>query len=218
MKDKIIMLFEKYGKLFVLLCIAIAIIGIIASYLFPNESFDSSDINIEENADFKIPLTQGSVVEYNCNTGKRPMAGIQVFISKEGAEFSDGKVHYEVYNKDGSVHLGSGEQLLKDIEDGQFVYLPFKGMKECIGDIKIKFFYTGSESLAPALIANQDEIEKVSTIADGTLIKGNIKASYIYINETHPLVFDLKIMLAVFMTVFFTLESKKKQKANEAYE
>ena len=215
MKDKIILLFEKYGKLFVLLCIAI---GIIASYLFPNESFDSSDINIEENADFKIPLTQGSVVEYNCNTGKRPMAGIQVFISKEGAEFSDGKVHYEVYNKDGSVHLGSGEQLLKDIEDGQFVYLPFKGMKECMGDIKIKFFYTGSESIAPALIANQDEIEEVSTIADGTRIKGNIKASYIYINETHPLVFDLKIMLAVFMTVFFTLESKKKQKANEAYE
>lgn len=218
MKDKIILLFEKYGKLFVLLCIAIAIIGIIASYLFPNESFDSSDINIEENADFKIPLTQGSVVEYNCNTGKRPMAGIQVFISKEGAEFSDGKVHYEVYNKDGSVHLGSGEQLLKDIEDGQFVYLPFKGMKECMGDIKIKFFYTGSESIAPALIANQDEIEEVSTIADGTRIKGNIKASYIYINETHPLVFDLKIMLAVFVTVFFTLESKKKQKANEAYE
>ncbi|KAB1434389.1 hypothetical protein [Candidatus Galacturonibacter soehngenii] len=218
MKDKIILLFEKYGKLFVLLCIAIAIIGIIASYLFPNESFDSSDINIEENADFKIPLTQGSVVEYNCNTGKRPMAGIQVFISKEGAEFSDGKVHYEVYNKDGSVHLGSGEQLLKDIADGQFVYLPFKGMKECMGDIKIKFFYTGSESIAPALIANQDEIEEVSTIADGTRIKGNIKASYIYINETHPLVFDLKIMLAVFMTVFFTLESKKKQKANEAYE
>lgn len=218
MKDKIILLFEKYGKLFVLLCIAIAIIGIIASYLFPNESFDSSDINIEENADFKILLTQGSVVEYNCNTGKRPMAGIQVFISKEGAEFSDGKVHYEVYNKDGSVHLGSGEQLLKDIADGQFVYLPFKGMKECMGDIKIKFFYTGSESIAPALIANQDEIEEVSTIADGTRIKGNIKASYIYINETHPLVFDLKIMLAVFMTVFFTLESKKKQKANEAYE
>lgn len=218
MKDKIILLFEKYGKLFVLLCIAIAIIGIIASYLFPNESFDSSDINIEENADFKIPLTQGSVVEYNCNTGKRPMAGIQVFISKEGAEFSDGKVHYEVYNKDGSVHLGSGEQLLKDIADGQFVYLPFKGMKECMGDIKIKFFYTGSESIAPALIANQDEIEEVSTIADGTRIKGNIKASYIYINETHPLVFDLKIMLAVFVTVFFTLESKKKQKANEAYE
>lgn len=218
MKDKIILLFEKYGKLFVLLCIAIAIIGIIASYLFPNESFDSSDINIEENADFKIPLTQGSVVEYNCNTGKRPMAGIQVFISKEGAEFSDGKVHYEVYNKDGSVHLGSGEQLLKDIADGQFVYLPFKGMKECMGDIKIKFFYTGSESIAPALIANQDEIEEVSTIADGTRIKGNVKASYIYINETHPLVFDLKIMLAVFMTVFFTLESKKKQKANEAYE
>ncbi|MBA4686733.1 MAG: hypothetical protein H2184_06220 [Candidatus Galacturonibacter soehngenii] len=218
MKDKIILLFEKYGRIIVLLCIAIAIVGIIASYLFPNESFDSSDINIEENADFKIPLTQGSVVEYNCNTGKRPMAGIQVFISKEGAEFSDGKVHYEVYNKDGSVHFGSGEQLLKDIADGQFVYLPFKGMKECMGDIKIKFFYTGSESIAPALIANQDEIEEVSTIADGTRIKGNIKASYIYINETHPLVFDLKIMLAVFVTVFFTLESKKKQKANEAYE
>lgn len=218
MKDKIILLFEKYGKLFVLFCIAFAIIGIIASYVFPNESFDSSDINIEENADFKIPLTQGSVIEYNCNTGTRPMAGIQVFISKEGSEFSDGKVHYEVYNKDGSIHLGSGEQLLKDIADGQFVYLPFKGMKECIGDIKIKFFYTGSESLAPALIANQDEIEKVSTIADGTLIKGNIKASYIYIHETHPLVFDLKIMLAIFVTVFFTLGCKKKQKANEAYE
>lgn len=115
-------------------------------------------------------------------------------------------------------NYGTGEQLLKDIDDGQFVYLPFKGMKECIGDINIKFYYIGSETIEPALIANQDKVKNVSTFSDGTLIKGNIKASYIYINETHPLVFDLKIMLAIFVTVFFTLESKKKQKAKEAYE
>ena len=218
MKDKMILLLDKYGKIMVLFFIFVAFIGIIGSYVFPNEVFDSSDINIEENADFTIPMTQGSVIEYNCNTGTRPMAGIQVFISKEGAEFSDGKIYYEVYSKDGSIHYGTGEQLLKDIEDGQFVYLPFKGMKECIGDINIKFYFKGSETIAPALIANQDSIKMVSTFANGTLIKGNIKASYIYVNETHPLVFDLKIMLAIFVTVFFTLESKKKQKAKEAYE
>lgn len=218
MRDKIILLFERYGKLIVLFCITIAIFGIIGSYIFPNEVFDSSDINIEENDDFKIPLTQGSIIEYHCNTGTRPMAGIQVFISKEDIEFNDGKILYEVYSKDGSIHYGTGEQLLKDIEDGQFVYLSFKGMKECIGDIYIKFYYTGSEAIAPALIANKDKLEMVSTFVNGTLSKGNIKASYIYINETHPLVFDLKIMLAIFVTVFFTLESNKKQKVNESYE
>lgn len=224
MKDKIIGLLEKYGKFFVLSCIGIAIVGIVLSYVFPNESIYSIEVNgddvvnADENSDFKIPLTQGSVVEYYCNTGTKPMAGIQVWISKEGAEFSDGKIIYEVYNQDESVQLGTGEQSLKDLYDLQFVYLPFTGMKECNGDIKIKFYYTGSEATAPVLLANQNEVEDASTSVDGSSITGNIKSSYIYINYTHPLVFDLKVILAIFVTVFFTLDSKKKQKVNEAYE
>jgi hypothetical protein len=217
MKDKIIGLLEKYGKLFVLFCIVISVLGIIFSYVFPNEVFDQIEVNNEENSDFKIPLTQGSFVEYKCNTGERPMAGIQVYISKEGAEFVDGKIVYEVYNGDGTVLLGTGEQLLKDLFDPQFVYLPFKGMKECNGDLTIKFYFTGSETTPPALIANRNtEIKDTSTLVDGSIIAGNLKTRYIYIVYTHPLVFDLKVILAIFVTVFFTLESKKKQKVNEA--
>lgn len=212
MKDKIIGLLEKYGKIFVLFCIVISSIGIVLSYVFPNESLYSIDVNLEDGSDVKIPLPGGSFVEYQCNTGEKPMAGIQVFISKEGAEFTDGKIIYEVYQGDGLELLGTGEQLLKDIDDPQFVYLPFKGMKECDGDLIIKFYYTGSETTEPALIANQKELEEASTSVDGTLLSGNLKSSYIYANETHPLVFDLKVILAIFVTVFFTLESKRNRK------
>jgi hypothetical protein len=212
MKDKIIGLLEKYGKIFVLFCIAISAFGILLSYVFPNEVIYSIDVNVEDNTDSKIPLTEGSFVEYQCNTGTKAMTGIQVWISKEGAEFMDGKIIYEVYNGEGFELLGIGEQLLKDIDDLQFVYLPFKGMKECNGDLTIKFYYTGNETTVPALIANQNEVEEASTSLDGTLLSGNLKSSYIYINETHPLVFDLKVILAIFVTVFFTLESKRNRK------
>lgn len=212
MKDKIIELLEKHGKVIVLFCIAVSAIGIVLSYVFPNEVIDQIDVNSVEEDTFKIPLSKESLVEYKCNTGIKPMAGIQVWISKEGAEFTDGKVIYEVYNGDGTILLGTGEQLLKDIVDPQFVYLPFKGMKECNGDLTIKFYYTGSEETAPALLANKQEVEGASTYVDGNLITGNIKSWYIYITNTHPLVFDLKVMLAIFVTVFFTLESKRNRK------
>ncbi len=212
MKDKIMELFEKYGNLFVLFCIAISALGIVLSYVFPNESFDSIDVNLEEGSDFEIPLTQGSFVEYKCNSGERPMAGIQVYISKKDAEFTDGRLIYEVYNGDGTKLLGAGEQLLKDLSDEQFVYLPFTGMNECNGDLTIKIYYMGSEATAPVVIANQKAVENASTFVDGSLITGNIKSSYIYINYTHPLVFDLKVMLAIFVTVFFTLGSKRNRK------
>ncbi|WP_180272736.1 hypothetical protein [Konateibacter massiliensis] len=209
-------LLGKYGRIFILFCIVVSVLGIIGSYLFPNESFYDIDVNMEENSDFTLPLDKGSVVEYKCNTGTKPMAGIQVWISKEGAEFTDGKIVYEVYNGDGTILLGTGEQPLVDILDKQFVYLPFKGMEECNGDLTIRFSFTGSEDTVPVLLANQTEVEEASTSVDGNAITGNIKSSYIYINYTHPLVFDLKVILAIFVTVFFTLGTKKKQKVNEA--
>lgn len=212
MKDKIIGLLEKYGKFIVICCIVVSALGIVLSYVFPNEGFDSIDVNLEEGSDFLIPLTQGEVMEYKCNTRKIPMAGIQVYISKQGAEFSDGRIIYDVYNSDGTQLLSSGEQLLKDISEGQFVYLPFANKKDCIGDLIIKFSYTGSETTAPALIANNKAIEDASTSVNGSPISGNLKSSYIYINYTHPLVFDLKVILAIFVTVFFTLESKRSRK------
>jgi len=212
MKEKILELLEKYGKILVLFCIAVSTIGIIMSYIFPNEVIYSIDVNLEKSADFDIPLNLGEVVEYRCNTGTKPMAGIQAYVSKEGAEFTDGKIIYEVYNGDGTKLLCSGEQLLKDIDDGQFVYFEFSNKKDCNGDLVIKFSYTGSEATAPALIANNKKVEEASTLVNGSVISGNLKSSYIYINYTHPLVFDLKVMLAIFVTVFFTLESKRSRK------
>lgn len=218
MKDKIIGLLERYGRIFVLLCIVIAALGIVLSYVFPNEVPYSIDVNYSEisDSDIKIPLTKESVVEYQCNSGEKPMAGIQIWISKEGVQFSDGKIVYEVYSGDGTQLLGSGEQALKDLDDKQFVYLPFKGMKKCSGDLSIRFSYSGSEEATPVTYANQTTLEEAKTLVDGSVIKGNLISSYIYINYTHPLVFDLKVMLAIFVTVFFTFPSKKKQKVNEA--
>ncbi|MFA9376689.1 MAG: hypothetical protein ACERKZ_08040 [Lachnotalea sp.] len=213
MKNKLIEMLEKYGKLLVLLCIVISALGIVFSYVFPKGVFYEIEVNeVDCSSEFDISLSEDSVVQYKCNTGEKPMAGIQVWISKEGAESNDGKVIYEVYNGDSTVLLGTGEQLLKDIDDPQFVYCSFQSMKECNGDLTIKFYYTGSETTAPVLRANQNEVEAASTSVDGTLISGNLESSYIYINETHPLVFDLKVMLAIFVTVFFTLESKRNRK------
>jgi hypothetical protein len=212
MKEKIIELLEKYGKLFVLFCITVSAFGIVFSYVFPKEKPYGIDVNIEEGSEFNIPLTKGEVVEYKCNTGTKPMAGIQLYVSKQGAEFTDGKIKYEVYNSDGTKLLSSGEQLLKDISDVQFVYFEFGNKKECNGDLVIKFSFEGSETTVPALIANKKVVEDASTSVNGSLITGNIKSSYIYVVYTHPLVFDLKVMLAIFVTVFFTLESKRSRK------
>lgn len=215
MKDRIIDILEKYGKVFVLFCIGVAILGIVLSYVFPNEIPYEIEVNNVEQEDFNLTLTPGAVVTYRCNTGTKPMAGIQVWISKEGQEFWDGRIIYEVYNKDESVLYGVAEQSLAELFDIQFVYLPFKGMKECNGDLVIKFSYTGSENVYPVLKANKVELEDASTSVDGNIIEGNLKSSYIYMNYTHPLVFDLKIILVIFITVFFTFESKKKQKVKE---
>lgn len=212
MKEKMIELLEKYGKFIVLFCITVSALGIVLSYVFPKGAFYSNDVNNVEVSDFKIPLTQGEFIEYKCNAGTIPMAGIQVYISKEGAQFTDGKVLYEVYNGDGTKLLSGGEQLLKDISDGQFVFLPFSNSKECKGDLVIKFSYAGSDTIVPALIANKKALEDASTSVNGNIISGNLKSSYIYINYTHPLVFDFKVMLAIFVTVFFTLESKRSRK------
>lgn len=209
MKNNIISLLEKHGRTVILFCIITAVLGIAFSYIYPNEVLYSTDVNIDEDSDYKIPLSEGNYIEYKCNSGINPMAGIQVWICKEGNEFTEGKIIYEVYNGDSTVLFGTGEQLLNDIYNLQFVFLPFKGMKECKGDLTIKFYCVGTGVAAPVLIANQKKIEAVSTSVDGNLISGNLKVSNIYIKNTYPLVFDLKVMLTMFVTVFFTLERKK---------
>ncbi|PXV90164.1 hypothetical protein C8E03_10571 [Lachnotalea glycerini] len=220
MKDRIIGLLESYGKLIVISGIVIAALGLAVSYVFPNTVINTTDINVIEGSEFSIPLPPNSFVEYQCNSGTKPLNGIQVWISKQGAEFTDGKVIYEVYDSNGTL-LGTGEQLLKDVDDPQYVYLPFTNMSECNGVLTIKFYFTGSENAYPALIANKEvEIkdEYASTSVNGKRIEGNLKSSYIYFYHTYPLVFDLKVMLAIFVSVFFTLESKKKQKVIKHYE
>lgn len=220
MKDKIIALLEKYGKLFVLFCIVVSVLGLVISYVFPNKIFITREINPEENSEYHIPLEQGSAIEYQCNTGDMAMSGIQIGISKEGAEFTDGKIIYEIYDSTGAL-LGAGEQMLKDIYDLQNVYFPFPGKADYNGDLHVKFTYTGSEPTTPSLIANKEqevEDKSAATFVDGNQIEGNLKSWYIYKRSTYPLVFDLKVMLAIFITVFFTLESKKKQKVINQYE
>lgn len=220
MKDKIIRLLEKYGTIFVLLCIAAAIAGLVISYVFPNKILVTREVNVETGSEYYIPLTKESIIEYRCNSGDTPMIGIQIGISKEGAEFTDGKIVYEIYDNAGTL-LGTGEQLLKDIFDVQDVYLPFPGSTQYSGDLLIKFTYAGSEAVAPSLIANKKETvedEKAATIVDGSQIAGNLRSYYIYSRNTYPLVFDLKVMLAIFVTVFFTLDSKKKKKVMNPYE
>jgi hypothetical protein len=212
MKDKLIELLEKYGKYFVLFCIVVSALGLVLSYLFPNEVPFGVDVNMEKGNEFTIPLTKGTTLEYKCNTGTLPMGGIQVYVSKEGAEFTDGKIIYKVYNSDSSKELASGEQLVKDLVDPQFVYLPFSDKKASVGDITIQFSYEGSEATPPAIVANSKILDKASTLVNGSPISGNIKSSYIYISYTHPLAFDFKVMLAIFVTVFFTLEGKRRRK------
>lgn len=216
-KEGLTIILNKYGRIFVIFCIVVSALGLIFSYVFPNEVIDTYAVNMNEETQYKIPLDKESYIEYYLNSGIKPMIGIQLGISKEGSEFSDGKLVYEVYNSDMQL-LGAKELLLKDIYDIQYVYMPFDGMGECNGDLYLKLYYTGSDAASPAILANKTELEDAKTLVSGKEIEGNIMSCYIYSHNTYPLVFDLKIVLVMFIAVFCTLEGgifkKNKQKVD----
>lgn len=204
-KERLRIILNKYGRVFVIFCIVISALGLIFSYVFPNEVIDTYAVNMNEETQYKILLDKESYIEYYLNSGIKPMIGIQLGISKEGNDFSDGRIVYEVYNSDMQL-LGTNELLLKDIYDIQYVYLPFAGMGECNGDLYLKLYYTGNDQAVPAILANKTELEDAKTLVAGSEIEGNIMSCYIYSHNTYPLVFDLKIILVMFIAVFCTLE------------
>lgn len=215
MKKKLIDLMEKYGKIFIIFCILIMAMALILSYVKPRQALDTYEINMQENNDYNIEIDKATTVEYYCDTGEKPLNGVQMGITRQGHEYTDGRIVCTVFKADDKSVLGSVSQNLNEILQVQYVYFPFTQMTQYSGNIIISFTYEGNDTEYPAIIANDNTTENSKTLVNGREISGSLKAYYIYSHNTYPLVFDLKIFLAIFITVFFTLPfgNKKNQKA-----
>lgn len=216
MKNKLIKLMDKYGNIFIILCILVCVAGLVWSYVKPRTTLDTYEINMKENNDYNIVLKLDVEVEYHCNTGELPLNGVQMGISKEGHEYTDGQVVCSVFKADDNTLLGVTKQNLNEIVELQYVYFPFMAMTQYAGEVVIKFTYEGSDTEYPAIVANETVVDEITTYVNGEKIDGCLKAYHLYSRDIYPYVFDLKVFLIIFITVFFTLSfgKKNRQKAD----
>lgn len=210
MKDKFIRLLDKYGKMFVIFCIFVCAAGLVWSYVKPRTTLDTYEVNMAENNDYNIVLKPETEVDYYCNTGNLPLNGVQMGISKEGHEYTDGKVVCSVFKAEDNSLLGTTAQNLNEIVELQYVYFPFMAMNQYAGEIIIKFTYEGTDTQYPAIVANDTVVEDIATYVNGEKIDGCLKAYHLYSRDIYPYVFDLRIFLVIFIAVFFTLSFNKR--------
>lgn len=198
---------------------------LIVSFLIPKKVIDTYKVNISEeegDAEYLLSLEADHVITHQLNTESRPMLGIQVALSKNGAIYKQSVLYYDVYSTETQTLLSHNEYLLSQGEDLQYVYLPFDNYKSCLDEITISFRYENrddSSVKAPSLIANARQLTTGKTLVDQRIIEGNIKCMYIYTHNTYPLVYDLRIILLVFlaasMSVSWKIPALKKEKNHE---
>ena len=198
---------------------------LIVSFLIPKKVIDTYKVNISEeegDAEYLLPLEADHVITHQLNTESRPMLGIQVALSKNGAIYEQSVLYYDVYSTETQTLLSHNEYLLSQGEDLQYVYLPFDNYEACLDEITISFRYENrddSSVKAPSLIANARQLTTGKTLVDQRIIEGNIKCMYIYTHNTYPLVYDLRIILLVFlaasMSASWKIPALKKEKNHE---
>lgn len=187
---------------------------LVLSCLFPKQVIDTYKMNMdEEYTEELLPLEEGSVISYTMNTGARPIKGIQPGIGRQGGSFNEGILRYRVYLTEGNLLVSDNQYALKEGEDLQYVYLPFSEYEECIGDIRIDFTYEsgGDENEAPALLINSFRKEATLTVKNGEELTGGLKGYSVYTHDTYPLVYDLRILLCIFLAACMTLPSGGKK-------
>lgn len=187
---------------------------LICSYLIPKKVIDTYQINItEEEGDTErlIPL-EDSVITYHMNTGSRPIMGIHIGVAKNGNAYDTAAIICNVYTKEGTLVSENG-YLLRQGEDMQYIYIPFENYEQCFGEITMEFTYeSGSDTgvTSPGILANGKELTDAYTEVDGRRVEGNMKTIYIYTHDTYPLVYDLRILTALFFAASMGVHYGKK--------
>lgn len=210
MKEKVIALLNRYGKLIVSFCFVLSILGLILNYAFPNEVLSTQAVNMKTGDDRYLALPQGTVVTYSYHT-QYPMRGIQIGIHKGEQTFSQGMVIYKVFRTDTKEIVANGVIALAALTDTQYVYMPFEDKEKCVGDLTLELSYDGGDQgVAPSIIANSTLTKDTATAVNGQTYQGSLKTSYIYSYDRYPLKLDFKYMVLVFAAVFLTLEPRKR--------
>ena len=206
---KILELFDKYGRLLTGLGILICVAGLVIGYVKPKQKLEAIAINMEAAEDSDITMEQGTVVEYICSTKGHPMAGIQVGVAKYGNAVADGALLCSVYDESKATLLSQTLISVGELDEGQYVYIPFENYKACSGTICVEFSYTGTEPAG--LLVNKAKLEDAKTYVNGSESEYMLKSYYIYKLDYYPLAFDLCTVLCLLAGVFFLTGSKKNE-------
>ena len=221
-----------YLPILTLLCLA----GFIGSYLFPNKVLDTYSVNTKEQEGDTEYVQYFTGVQdeigYCMETDGRPMKGIQIGISKQGAQLDGCNLIYRVYAVDDADfckdYLDSSTLALLDEEryplgecmDGQYPYLPF-GNDLCKGKIFVTFSFEANDTTEayPGMYMNHSEIKDAYTYLQGEKLSNasnnesnNIKVFYIYTHDTYPFLYDARVMMCVFLAASACICYPKKKK------
>ena len=202
-------LLDKYGRILTGLGILICVAGLVIGYIKPKQKLETMAINMDVIEDADIAMEQGMVVDYVCSTKGYPMAGIQVGVCKYGQAVADGALLCRVYDESKTTVLSQTLISVGELDEGQYVYIPFENYKECNGTICVEFTYTGTEKAG--LLVNKAAMEDAKTYVDGQESEYMLKSYYVYKLDYYPLVFDLCTVLCLLLGVFF-LSGQKKDK------
>lgn len=205
--------------------------GVLLSLLIPDTVLDTYEVNMteEEGEECLLSLGDGDYVEYDMDTGERPLRGIQVGINKCGANLQ-GTLHYDVYRLEGG-ETGRGEgsgisrnaYSLAEGADLQYVYLPFEHYKDCIGALRIRFYVTDDTQPA-ALMANHNQTENTKTsyqhetdLAGAEELKQglSLKCCYIYTHNTYPFLYDFRILTCIFLAASMAVQYPKRRRGQK---
>lgn len=168
----------------------------------PKQKLQTVAVNMGTEGETKLSLFEGTTVNYECSTKGYPMAGIQVGIHKYGQELADGALLCSVLNESKETVLSQTRISMADVDEGQYVYIPFDNYRQCIGTVNVEFKYIGAADESCALAANTVILDDAVTYVNGLASDVSLKSYYVYKLDYYPLVFDLLTGLMLFAGVF----------------
>ena len=197
-----------YGRRIVGGGILLCLLALAVSYIRPKQQLQTVTVNMGAEEERLARLEPGVTVSYVCETRGYPMAGIQVGIGKYGRQLDTGWLHVWVYGEGQETLYSESLLALADMDDGQYVYVPFDNYERCAGELSIAFSYEpeGGEENFPGIYVNGETVEDARTYVDGELLDGGLKCYYVYRVDYYPLLYDLCLALFLLAGVFFLTE------------
>ena len=174
MKEKITRWLQAYGRLLTGLAILLCVAGLAVSYMKPKQKLETVAINMGTEGESTVPLKNDESIRYVCDTKGYPMAGIQVGVTKNGYTFTDMQLICSVYDEAGTTLLSRSGVTLAELDEGQYVYIPFDNYKQCIGTLTIEFSVAGGQGEYPGLFINSQTMDDAATYVNGELLSGNL--------------------------------------------